>query len=42
MTQSLVEDVVKLLNYFPSKNRVSGTTIPSMIGEGKGKNMIWD
>ena len=37
MMQSLVEGVVKLLNYFPSKNRVSDTMIPSMIVEVKVK-----
>ena len=37
MMQYLVEEAVELLNYFPSKNSVSETIIPSIVVEGKGK-----
>ena len=37
MIQSLGEGAVGMFNYFPSKNSVSETMIPSMIVEGKKK-----
>ena len=37
MVRSLVEGVVNILNYFPSKNGLSNTLSPSTIVEGKPK-----
>ena len=43
MTISLIEDIIKWLNLFPSKGGASPTIGPSPIAEGKGKpDMSYD
>ena len=37
MTQSLIEGVIDMLNFFPSKNVISDTMGPAMLVEGKQK-----
>ena len=37
MTQSLIEGVIDMLNFFPPKNAISDTMGPAMLVEGKHK-----
>ena len=37
MTQSLIEGVIDMLDFFPSKNAISDTMGPAMLIEGKHK-----
>ena len=41
MTQSLIEGVIDMLNFFPSKNAISDTMGPAVIVEGN-KNSIME
>ena len=37
MTQSLIEGVIDMLNFFPSNNTISDTMVPAMMVKGKHK-----
>ena len=37
MTQSLIEGVINMIHFFPTKNAVSDTMGPAMLVEGKHK-----
>ena len=37
MTQSLIEGIIYIPNFFPSKNAISDTMVPAMLVEGKHK-----